>query len=143
MDRSEVCEGLMANPPKPSGRVQPQSALGSQTTPDAYPTTPQQQSFPSGDYSYILEIVMNMQASMGKLIEAVDSLKSQTRDQDRKHEEVKNEIRAVAQDVHAAKVVLGVVGALVTVAIAVVGYIAIPLLFKIVDLGIDILKKSH
>lgn len=33
---------------------------------------------PSGDFSYILEIVMNMQSSMGKLIEAVDSLKAQS-----------------------------------------------------------------
>ncbi len=86
---------------------------------------------------------MNMQTSTGKLVEAVESLKSQAKDQDRKHEDVAREVRAVAQDVHSAKVVLAAVGALVTAVIAIVGSIAIPLLFKIVDLGIDILKKTH
>jgi phosphoenolpyruvate carboxylase len=129
----------MADPSKQRQKTQTQT----QTTPEAYPAAPSQQQLPSGDFSYILEIVMNMQTSMGKLIEAVDALKDRAKDQDRKQEEVKNEVRGVAQDVHAAKVTLGVVGALVTAAIAVVGYIAIPLLFKIVDLGIDLLKKTH
>ena len=34
-------------------------------------------------------------------------------------------------------------GFLVTVTIAVIGYIAIPVLFKLLDVGSEILKKPH
>jgi hypothetical protein len=76
-----------------------------QTTPSGLPdTTPQ--ALPSGDYTYVLEIVMNMQVSMGKLIEAVDSLKAQSKDQSDKMHEIR-------RDVHAAKVVMRVLGGLI------------------------------
>ncbi len=120
----------------------PRTKGAAQSTPEAYPTSPPKQ-LRSGDLTYILEIVMNMQTSVGKLVEAVDSLKTQSKDQDRKHEDIAKEVRAVAQDVHGAKVVMTVVGTFITVAIAIVGSIAIPMLFKIVDLGINILKKVH
>ena len=85
------------------------------TTPEAYPTTPPV--LPSGDYTYTVEIVMNMQQTLGKLTEAVDSLKEQSKEQ-------ATEIRGIGKDVHAAKVVISVVGALIVGAIAFVGWVA-------------------
>ena len=73
------------------------------TVPSPIDTNPQQ---PSGDYSYTLEIVMGMQSSMGKLIEAVDGLKSQSKSQSEKLDKV------VAQ-IYAAKVVLVFIGILI------------------------------
>jgi hypothetical protein len=71
---------------------------------------------PSGDYSYILEIVMNMTGTMGKLNEAVESLKTQSKSHGEKLEKIGN-------DVHAAKVVVGVVGTLAAAAIAFAGWV--------------------
>jgi hypothetical protein len=90
--------------------------LGKTTVPTKFPdTTPP---VPSGDYSYVLEIVMNMQTAMGRLQEAVESLKDQSKEQGK-------EIRDIAKDIHAAKVtgkvllwVVGVVGALLGIFIA-------------------------
>jgi hypothetical protein len=62
--------------------------------------------FPSGDYSYVLEIVMRMQETMGGLKEAVAALKDQSKSQGEK-------IDAIGKDVHAAKVVISVVGGLI------------------------------
>jgi hypothetical protein len=66
-------------------------------------TTP---TLPTGDYSYVLEIVMRMQESMGRLTEAVSSLK----DQSKSHGE---KLDSIGKDVHAAKVVISVVGGLI------------------------------
>jgi len=72
-----------------------------QVTPARLPeTTPPV--VPSGDYTYTLEIVMNMQLAMGKLMEAVESLKSSSKDQGDKLEEVR-------RDVHGAKVALRII----------------------------------
>jgi hypothetical protein len=65
---------------------------------------------PSGDYSYTLEIVMKMQESMGKLSEAVESLKSQSHIHGEK-------LDLIGKDVHAAKVVISVVGGLIVLAV--------------------------
>ena len=73
------------------------------------------QVFPSGDYTYILEIVMGMQGTMGKLIEAVESLKRQSERQGDK-------LDSIGRDVHAAKVVISVVGALTVLAGALAGW---------------------
>jgi hypothetical protein len=76
-------------------------------TPEDFPTTPSPQTgYPSGDYSYVLEIVMRMQESVGRLTEAVTSLK----DQSKSHGE---KLDSIGKDVHAAKVVIGVVGGLI------------------------------
>lgn len=64
------------------------------------PTTPENFPVPSpspSDYSYTVEIVMNMQTSMGRLLEAVETLKSTSRDQVEK-------MGALAQEVHGYKV---------------------------------------
>jgi len=69
---------------------------------------------PSGNYSF-LEIVMGMHSSIGKLSEAVESLKSQSQRQGDK-------IDQIGKDVHAAKVVIGVVGALFVLAAGFLGW---------------------
>jgi hypothetical protein len=76
-------------------------------------TTP---SLPTGDYSYVLEIVMRMQESMGRLTEAVSSLK----DQSKAHGE---KLDSLGKDVHAAKVVIGVVGGLIAIIGAVIAWL--------------------
>jgi len=83
------------------------------TTPEDFPTMAP---LPSGDYSYTVEIVMNMQLSMGRLTEAVEALKLDSRDQ-------RSELKQISRDVHAAKVVLGVVGVLITSALAFLGWV--------------------
>jgi len=83
------------------------------TTPEEFPTT----SFvPSGDYAYTVEIVMKMQHAMGQLTEAVGGLKSDMK-------ELRGEVSKLGKDIHAAKVVVGVVGTLIAGAIAFVGWL--------------------
>ena len=72
---------------------------------------------PSGDYSYILEIVMGMVGTVAKLTEAVESLKAQSKSHGDK-------LEMIGKDVHAAKVVVGVVGTLIIGAIGFVGWVA-------------------
>jgi hypothetical protein len=62
---------------------------------------------PSGDYSYTLEIVMNMQHSVGKLTEAVDGLKGKQAEQGKK-------LDRISHQVYAAIVLLAVIGAILT-----------------------------
>jgi ABC-type nickel/cobalt efflux system permease component RcnA len=87
---------------------------GKETNPAKVETTPS--SFPSGDYSYVLEIVMGMQLTMGKLSEAVDSLKAESKRHDDK-------LDSIGKDVHAAKVVVSVIGALIVLAFGFLGWI--------------------
>lgn len=83
--------------------------------PSRYPEIPPPQVQPSGDYSYTLEVVMAMQGTLGKLTEAVESLKIKT-------ESHSSKLEAIGKDVHAAKVVVGVVGALIVAAGAAIGF---------------------
>ena len=83
------------------------------TTPEGFPTQSPQ---PSGDYSYTLEIVMNMQLALGKLIEAVDSLKADSRE----HREA---LKNIEKEIHGAKMSFRfLIGVFVAFA-AVVGWI--------------------
>jgi hypothetical protein len=86
------------------------------TTPTRFAETTPPQSFPSGDYTYILEIVMNMQVTMGKLVEAVDSLKGVSKSHAEKLDQI-------GKDVHASKVVVGVVGGLILAVGAVIAWL--------------------
>jgi hypothetical protein len=70
---------------------------------------------PSGDYSYVLEIVMNMQTSIGRLTEAVDTMKVQSSNHDKKLEDI-------GRDVHAAKTTVKVVGAILAALLAFAGW---------------------
>ena len=65
------------------------------TTPEEFPTQSPVQ--PSGDYSYTLEIVMHMKESMGRLLEAVESLKTDSR-------EYRAELKTISQQIHGFKV---------------------------------------
>jgi hypothetical protein len=70
---------------------------------------------PSGDYSYTVELVSTMNHQLGKLTEAVDSLK----DQSRSHGQ---EIREISRDIHTFKVTATIVGAILAAAIAFAGW---------------------
>lgn len=76
-------------------------------------TSPQ----PSGDYTYTLEVVMGMQKTLGELTQAVRSLTEQVKDQGVK-------VDASCKDIHAAKVVVGVLAALEVAASTVFGFVA-------------------
>lgn len=67
---------------------------------------------PSGDYSYTLEVVMGMQLSMGKLIEAVDTLKERSKEQSEDLKKVVSAVDTAKGAVKALLWVVGVVGAL-------------------------------
>lgn len=82
------------------------------TTPPQYDVPPPQ--LPGADYSYTVELVGSIQNQLGKLTEAVDSLKTQSKEHG-------IELKTIAKDVHAAKVVFGVVGGLI---LLVCGFIA-------------------
>jgi hypothetical protein len=62
---------------------------------------------PSGDYSYTLEVVMNMQLAIGKLTEAVEGLKNKQANQEKKLDKISHQI-------FAAIVLLLVIGAILT-----------------------------
>lgn len=97
----------------------PKEPAGGGVPPGRYAEIPPpqpQQSLPSGEYSYILEIVMGMQTTMGKLTEAVESLKEQSKEQGK-------ELRQVGKDVYAAKVVIGVAGFLIAAAATFLGFV--------------------
>jgi hypothetical protein len=84
------------------------------TTPEAYPTTAPQ--FLSGDYSYTLEVVMGMQKTLGELSQAVRSLTEEVKGHGAK-------IDASCADIHAAKVVVRVLLAIVLAAATFLGFI--------------------
>ena len=66
------------------------------TTPENYPIQ-SPPTAPSGDYSYTLEIVMNMQVTMGRLLEAVESLKADSK-------EHRSGLTDLAKEVHGYKI---------------------------------------
>ena len=109
--------------PKPS-----KESSSSLTTPQSYPETPPPQLHSSGDFTYTVEVVMGMQATLGKLTEAVDALKGQVKGHGEKLEQIGKEI-------HTAKVILSMCGG----AIIVVGGI-ISLLIKA---GLDYYVRLH
>jgi hypothetical protein len=90
MDTSKIEHAMTPREEKERGREVTPPRMAD-VTPPAYP---------SGDYSYVLEIVMKMQDTLGQLKEAVGSLK----DQSKHHGE---KLDQIGKDVHAAKVVGG------------------------------------
>ena len=88
------------------GRETTPARMG-ETTPPVYP---------SGDYTYVLEIVMVMQGTIGKLTEAVESLKAQSRTQGEKVDEI-------GKGIQAAKVVVGFIGGLIVVTAGFLGWV--------------------
>jgi len=82
------------------------------TTPEDFPTQPPP---PSGDYSYTLEIVMNMQLTMGKLMEAVEGLKGESKDH-------RSDLKNIEKEIHGAKVAFRVLAALFVAFCALAGW---------------------
>jgi phosphotransferase system glucose/maltose/N-acetylglucosamine-specific IIC component len=83
---------------------------GPTKSPDFPVSTPQQS--PSGDYSYTVELVGTIQKEIGGLIEAVNSLKEQSKEHGK-------ELKDLSKDFHAVKVtgktllwLIGIVGAI-------------------------------
>lgn len=66
------------------GRIDPQES----TTPTRYPDIPPPQAHPSGDYSYTVELVATVNREIGRLTEAVNSLKEQSKERDRRLEDL-------------------------------------------------------
>lgn len=75
--------------------------------PGRLPDTTPPPAMPSGDYSYVLEIVMQMQHSMGQLSEAVNGLKS-------KQEEQGKKLDSISHKVYAAVAIVLLFGAILT-----------------------------
>jgi hypothetical protein len=98
--------------PGNSGR----SSRPASATPEDYPVTSSHSAYPSGDYSYTLEVVMGMQKTLGGLAEGIRNLTEQSKGHD-------EELKKVCRDVHAAKVVVGVVGALFVAAATFLGFV--------------------
>ena len=84
------------------------------SVPTSFPeTTP---TLPTGDYSYVLEIVMRMQESVGRLTEAVNSRKDQSKTQGEK-------LDNIGKDVHAFKVAVNVIGGLIVLVGGVIAWL--------------------
>lgn len=84
----------------------------STATPADFPVQPSPHNLPGADFSYTVEVVSTINSSLGKLTEAVETLKKQIEDHGKKIDDVR-------MDVHAAKAVfrtllwvVGVVGTL-------------------------------
>lgn len=73
-------------------------------------------SFPSAEYSYILDLVGTIHHQIGRLTEAVESLKEQSKEQGK-------ELRDIGKDVHAAKFGLRIISAAFVVGGAVIGFL--------------------
>jgi hypothetical protein len=94
-------------PEKEPGRSsKPRSA----TTPEAYPTVPPSVPYPSGDYSYTIEVVMGMQKTIGQLEQAVKTLTEEFRD-------VRKKLGRISHIIYAAGVV-GTIGLAVFIFVA-------------------------
>lgn len=84
-------------------------------TPSRFPEVPPPPQYPSGDYTYILEIVVGMQVNMGKLTEAVETLKNESGKLRTKAEEV-------SKDLHEVKLTLRIATAIMVAFIAGIGW---------------------
>jgi hypothetical protein len=108
----------------------PQRESGPPTTPQRFPdTTP---SFPSSDYSFTLQAVMEMQKAVGALTEAVTALQKQSIAHDGK-------LDGIGQDVHTAKITVRIIGAVLLGAIAFAGWG----IGKAVDVFVLLYQQPH
>lgn len=85
------------------------------TTPSRLPdTTPQV--YPGQHYDFILQGVFDIQKTLGRVTEAVETLKTESISQ-------RDKVDQIGKDVHAAKVVVRLVGAAVVLAFAGMGWV--------------------
>jgi Flp pilus assembly protein TadB len=75
-------------------------------TPDAAGITSTPQSFVSPDYSFTLQMVMELQKSTGQLTEAVNSLRDAIDKQGDKIDKIEDKLSGITQKIYAAGVVL-------------------------------------
>jgi hypothetical protein len=87
-------------------RSNPQRESGPPTTPQRYPeTTPI--SYPGSDYSFLLQGIFDIQKSIGKLEQAVQTLTDQQKEQGKK-------LDGLSHKIYAAVVVLVLIGGILT-----------------------------
>jgi hypothetical protein len=89
----------------PSRGKEQRGAGAEQVSPPRYPETTPPPRLPSSDYTYVLEIVMNMQNTMGKLTEAVENLKEGQKEQ-------RTKLEQIGKQIYAAIVVIVLVGSI-------------------------------
>jgi len=83
---------------------------------------------PSGDYSYTVELVGRIQHQLGKLTEAVESMKVQIKDHG-------SEIKDISKDIHTAKTTVKIVGAILAALLAFAAWA--------INKGVDAYVASH
>jgi|ERR1022692_4023608 hypothetical protein len=93
-----------------------------------YPVTSSHAGYPSGDYSYTVELVGAIQNQLGKLTEAVETLKTQTA-------EHSNKLSDIGKDIHTAKTTLKIIGAIIAALMAFIGWIG--------NKAVDAFVQSH
>lgn len=93
----------MPESPRSKGKSAAPSA-----TPESFPTTPPQPQPPGADYSYTVELVGAIQHQLGRLTEAVESLKEHSKEQGKKLDDIRLDVHAAKA---AGKTLLWVVGA--------------------------------
>src|SRR5579862_8001398 len=86
--------------------------------PERFAETTPPQAHPSGDYSYTVELVGSIQHQLGKLTEAVDSLKKQSTEHGTKLDDVRMDVHGAKSAAKALLWVVGVVGALLGLILA-------------------------
>lgn len=81
--------------------------------PPDFPVTPPPQ-LPSADYSYTVELVGSIQNQLGRLTEAIESLKEQTKEHGKELKTIGNDVHATKVSVKVAAWLIGIFMALLT-----------------------------
>ena len=106
----------------------PKTPRSGPSTPSDFPIQPPAQQLPGGDYSYTVEVVGTINHALGKLTEAVDTLKDQVKEHG-------SELKTISRDIHTAKTPLKIVGALLAALLAFAGWA--------INKGVDAYVASH
>jgi hypothetical protein len=112
-----------------SEREKPQKASrGASSTPEETSVSSSGSGYSSGNESYV-ETVATIHSGMGRLTEAVESLKEQSRNHDRKLDQIGIDVHEIGKDVHAWKLTIRVVFGLIVLLGGLIGWI-LDLYFK-------------
>src|SRR5689334_7053124 len=84
-------------------------------TPEDYATTASSSVPPGADYKLTVDLVGSLQHELGKLTEAVNSLKEQSRDHGL-------ELKTISRDIHTAKTTVKIVGGILAALLAFSGW---------------------
>jgi hypothetical protein len=98
--------------------------------PGRLPDTTPQPIMPSGDYSYVLEIVMRMQSTMGELKEAVYGLKESRTQQLLKLDKISDHIHAIKTKIYAAVAIVLIAGSVIGAILGIFGKPIVELIFN-------------